>query len=157
MRRTSSTQVWRLLWAISTRLRALCDKSDLCRDDELLRMSIAQSKLLDFVCRNGESGLMLKEIAQGMELSPGAASLLVDQLVRRGLLVRTPSESDRRAIRVALSDRGKRLQANFEIVLDDLSEKMVSELSDAELSTLLAVLEKIKASLARQLEMIQNQ
>lgn len=152
MRRTSSTRIWRLLWALSTKLRTLCDKSDLCRDDELLRISIAQAKLLDFVCCHGQSGLMLKEIAQGMQLSPGAASLLVDQLVKRGLLARSTSENDRRAIRVELSARGKKLQTNFETVLDDLSEKMVSEVSDPELGELIKTLEKIDLSLSRQLE-----
>lgn len=60
-------------------------------------LTITHEKLMGVVFGSPE-GLMLKDIAREMRITPGAASQAVDMMVRQGLLERLPSEHDRRAV-----------------------------------------------------------
>lgn len=53
-----------------------------------------------------EPGASLTEIAANLGLRPPAASKLVDGLVGRGLLARSPAAADRRRIELALTPKG---------------------------------------------------
>ncbi|MHA7985771.1 MarR family winged helix-turn-helix transcriptional regulator [Rathayibacter sp. CAU 1779] len=54
----------------------------------------------------------MNELATLLELDKSSVSGLVDRAVRRGLVLRTPSATDRRSVRVALTDTGKRMAAD---------------------------------------------
>ncbi len=74
--------------------------------------TMPQLKLLKLVART-EAGT-ISDVAAFLGVSNAAASKAVDRLVRRGLIERKESENDRRAIRLSLSDDGKRILERYE-------------------------------------------
>lgn len=69
-------------------------------------LSIAQTRLLG-VLRDRRPTMI--ELAGLLGLDKSSVTGLVDRAQRRGLVVRVPSSEDRRSVRVALSDHGRRL------------------------------------------------
>ena len=69
------------------------------------RFSLNQLMLLNSLyslTRDTDSGVPLKTLAAGLEVTPATASEMVDTLVRRGILERRHSEVDRRAVEIRL-------------------------------------------------------
>ena len=72
------------------------------------RFSLNQLMLLNSLyslTRDTDSGVPLKTLAAGLEVTPATASEMVDTLVRRGILERRHSEVDRRAVEITLNKR----------------------------------------------------
>ena len=70
------------------------------------RFSLNQLMLLNSLyslTRDSDSGVPLKTLATGLEVTPATASEMVDTLVRRGILERRHSEVDRRAVEIKLN------------------------------------------------------
>jgi DNA-binding MarR family transcriptional regulator len=85
-------------------------------------MSVTQLRLLG-VLRDREPGM--QELARYLGLDKSSVTGLVDRAERRGLVVRVPSITDRRAVRVRLSNDGRSL-------VSDVASRF-----EAEVSTLL--------------------
>lgn len=109
---------------------------------ELLERSLAESsqeqlvlsqvKLLLLIGRPGQR-LKVTEVADFLGVTNAAASRSIDRLVQRGLVERTVSKEDRRAVDLALTEESRTLLGRFEEVrhrellrlLDDFpTEKM---------------------------------
>lgn len=81
-------------------------------------------------------GIDLRTLADELNISPSAASQQVDKLVDRGLLSRSPAESDRRRLRLELTELGtnatraisRSSHAYLQAVLDILSDDDLNEL-----------------------------
>ncbi|MEI3003148.1 MAG: MarR family transcriptional regulator [Victivallales bacterium] len=56
---------------------------------------------------------MLKLLAEKVNLTPGAASIIVDTLVKQGVLDRRTSDVDGRPVCIGLSEEGKRIVACY--------------------------------------------
>jgi DNA-binding MarR family transcriptional regulator len=56
------------------------------------------------------------EVAEFLDVSNAAASKAVDRLVRRGVIERRESDRDRRAIRLIMTEEGRRVIESFEAV-----------------------------------------
>lgn len=137
------TKIWHNLWRLSALMRNQCEKLGVCDQKNLTRLSLAQAKVLDSVFQSPKSNIMLKDIANSLHMTPGAASLLVDSLVKRGMIIRRTSESDRRAVTIELSDDGKKFRENFEAVLDRLSLEMIAGIPEKSIETFIQVQEQI--------------
>lgn len=94
----------------------------------------------------GSSGrLRMKELAGKMGVTTGALTVLVDRLVRAGLVVREPNEDDRRSIRVRLTAAGElHFQEHHRLHLQ-LTSEMASQLEPEELQTLLEFIARLNA------------
>ena len=71
-----------------------------------LDLTMAQFKALVTVQRH--PGISLCEVGRRLSIGESAASLLVDQLVRRGHVDRATDLDDRRRVRLTVSDHGQR-------------------------------------------------
>lgn len=116
-----------------------------------LDLTMAQFKALVAIHRN----LGISVCSLGTELSIGesTASVLVDQLVRRGQVERTTDPDDRRRVRLAATARGEKLlselrQGNREIMANWLAELADDDL-DALARGLRALAEVVSASTLR--------
>jgi DNA-binding MarR family transcriptional regulator len=72
-----------------------------------LDLTMAQFKALVAVERN--SGIAVCQLGRQLGIGESAASLLVDQLVRRGYVGRTTDPDDRRRVLLAATERGTEL------------------------------------------------
>jgi len=55
------------------------------------------------LCEQSPEGITLKKLAETLGVSPAAASVMVDLLVKKKMLKRTKSKSDRRAVLIRLT------------------------------------------------------
>jgi len=130
------------LYALVIYLHKHCN-SDLFEAVGTLELSLTQIKLLHHL-DDASSELTLKEAAESVHVSLPAASRMVDDLVRRGFVLRNEDAEDRRMKRVRLTDDGgaviRRLNAarliGFESFAQTLNHTEHEQLAQA-LATLL--------------------
>jgi len=75
-------------------------------------VSISQFQALRHIAQHGLS--TIGSIADGLSISQPGATMLVDRMVKRGLVKRQPGRNDRRQSEVSLAPRGKRLLDRIE-------------------------------------------
>ena len=104
---------------------------------------LAHSQWLALHLISENEGIGLKDLAGLLGISSSAATQLVDNLVGKGLLERRPSPDDRRALILSLPEDSRR---QVEQVRQERLERLAglfSALDDAELETLIHIIEKI--------------
>lgn len=89
----------------------------------------------------------LKKLADGMRLTPGAITQLVDGLVRAGYVDRLPDEKDRRSSVVTLNAVGQDKIKALTRQKQTLLAEVANDLDDNELETYLHVQQKMLAYL----------
>jgi len=99
-----------------------------------LDLTMAQFKALAAVEGSGGIGVC----GLGLELGMGgsAASLLVDQLVRRGYVARTTDQSDRRRVHLTATSRGAKLLGELREGHGQSLERWLNELDDDQFEAL---------------------
>jgi DNA-binding MarR family transcriptional regulator len=90
--------------------------------------AISQLKLM---LEEEPEGVALKALAKRMQMTIPAASLLVESMVSKGYMVRNPNPTDRRSIRIALTEEGNALFSNvyarFDIAIDERAKALTEE------------------------------
>ncbi|EYD76978.1 Transcriptional regulator, MarR family [Rubellimicrobium mesophilum DSM 19309] len=88
-------------------------------------------------------GVTMSELSRMLLVSNGNATAVVDRLEQDGLVRRTPSDTDRRTVFVALTAEGltlfERLAAEHESEVD----RLLSGLSESDLDALLPLLKRM--------------
>jgi len=84
----------------------------------------------------------MHEVAEYLRVTPPAATLLIDGLVRDRLLARVVDEHDRRAVRVTLTVRGKQFIARGIREKMGKLKKMFAPLTAKERAQFIAILKK---------------
>ncbi|WP_291329559.1 MarR family winged helix-turn-helix transcriptional regulator [Desulfovibrio sp. UCD-KL4C] len=87
--------------------------------------------------------MRMKELAQGMGITTGTLTVLVDRLEIKGFVCRKPHDSDRRSILVELTESGEAMFAEHDRLHLRLIEELTSEISDSEREVFLNCLEKM--------------
>lgn len=83
-----------------------------------------------------------KEIAEALGIETSTISGVLDRMQKKGLIVRTISEEDRRFILVEITEKGKALEKPIIKIVDDVNEEVLQFLSPEER-------EKLKNNLRR--------
>lgn len=108
---------------------------------ELDALPLAQLRLLMSVYHGGEA--TMKEYSERLRVTQSTLTQLAERLVRRGLIARYPDESDRRVVRLRMSEAGRELMH----IGDRNHRQMVTSVWDAltpvERETALEILETI--------------
>jgi DNA-binding MarR family transcriptional regulator len=94
--------------------------------------------------RLARKAMSLREIAEATMMDAPAATVAINDLEDRGLVVRTPNPADRRCKLVSLTDAGSDVVARIERV-EDPAPPAIASLSDADLRALHGVLAKLTA------------
>lgn len=102
-------------------------------------LSLPQWVILSAVWR--ESGLTIGDLAAYSGNNAPATSRIVDRMIDKGLLLRTPDPQDRRTVRIEATSAAKELShlANF---YEDINTVMLDGFSKAEADMLFALLER---------------
>ena len=87
--------------------------------------------------------MTLKQLSAELEVTPGAASELVEELVKKGVVSRTRSETDRRAVCIRFLDNVMAMHRAASKEIENTYRKMLSVLSAEELSEWERLLDKI--------------
>jgi DNA-binding MarR family transcriptional regulator len=94
-----------------------------------------------------EDGLLLGELSRRMMVSNGNVTGLVERLVQSGMIERNVPEDDRRAVRVRLTAKGRRIFAEMAAAHSEWIGELFAGLSEAEQQGLLAGLGNLKTSI----------
>ena len=146
-----SRRVWTALIEVCDHLRENAFLAQSAKQTELLlSLTGRQQKILKTVhtlTLSRPEGIPLKELAETLSLSPGTTSEAVENMVRAGTLQRSICASDRRAVRIRLSESGRKIITVGQERLDHLTEVFLQDLSPEEKQQLLQLLERFAGHL----------
>jgi DNA-binding MarR family transcriptional regulator len=90
-----------------------------------------------------EDGLQIVELARRAGLSKQTLTTQLKALEERGLVVREPDATDRRATRIYLTERGREFRPVAALILHELDTALAAALSQEEIALLSAALRTI--------------
>lgn len=131
-------------WAVSRRMREASVAAWASYD-----VTPGQVRALRVVERHGcgeddaPEGVRASELAQHLRIAPRSVTEVVDGLEAKGLVQRRPDPTDRRALRVVLTEQGRALTRELRATKGAESQRVFGRLSArdrAELARILAVL-----------------
>ena len=108
-------------------------------------ITLPQMHALEILGSSGQ--LRMKEFAEKLGITTGALTVLVDKLVRCGLVTRVPNEQDRRSIMVRLTAEGEKIFQEHHHHHNQLSFDLVNSLEPDEAEIFLMILKKINTVL----------
>lgn len=91
-----------------------------------------------------EDGITQVELSSRSQIDRTTIGGLIDRLEQSGLLVRLPHRSDRRAHLIRLTDAGRSLKNELLPLGEELQRRILSPLSDEEVESLIAILQKLR-------------
>jgi MarR family transcriptional regulator, organic hydroperoxide resistance regulator len=116
----------------------------------MLELTFAQARALFMLAARKE--LTVSQLARLLDVGNPTASILVQQLVERGLVTRTEHETDRRHTIIRLSPKGEEIGAGRRKEREKQWQRWLTHLSDEELSALAHGLSAIVAVVKKELE-----
>ena len=141
-----SQECWRALFSLTDDFREQANASNL-DSRTVFNVTVGQMRVLKAVAwlsLDGNRGIMLKTLAEKVKLTSGAVSIIVDSLVRQGLLERRHSEVDRRAVNIFLSAEGQKKIGSYIAFFDRRTAEFLAELTPAEVTAFLSLLERFR-------------
>jgi DNA-binding MarR family transcriptional regulator len=84
------------------------------------------------------------DLAQGLERSPNSVSMIVDRMVKAGLVTRKRDKGDRRVVYVAVTSKGENAQKLATPAALEFIREILSPLSYKDRLTLLSLLEVVR-------------
>jgi DNA-binding MarR family transcriptional regulator len=93
-------------------------------------------------------GMSSAQLARRSFVSRQAGGEMLASLERKGLVRRAPDTGNRRVLRISLTRAGRTLLAACDAAMDDLEDRMLLRLSDAERQRLRALLDACTVALA---------
>jgi DNA-binding MarR family transcriptional regulator len=99
-------------------------------------------------CLWDEDGLAPGEVARRLGVATPTVTRAAMRMEAAGLLRREPHPSDRRLVRLVLTERGRRLRDAVEQEMAQLNELALTGFSPAEREAVLGALERIRHNLA---------
>ena len=113
-------------------------------DEQLMDdLDISQSELLFFSSLDNCLGLSSPELAKNMGLSLSRISRVVDKLVVNGFLDRNTDKSDRRAITLCLTLKGKEIKSRISEVRNECETRLLSTIPHDEIEQFRRIIAKI--------------
>ena len=94
---------------------------------------------------NESPNITQSELTERLQIRPGSVSEVIGKLEAAGLIVRRPSETDRRTTNIMLTETGKAVAEEAHVQRAKRHNQMFSGLSDEEKEALLQLLEKVNA------------
>ncbi len=88
-------------------------------------------------------GLTTSEILQRMMEKNAGVSRLVDRLIKKGLVNKSPSDFDKRLVDVTINQKGLQIVENMDLERHRIDE-IYSNLSEQEIDTMNALLDKMR-------------
>ena len=116
-----------------------------CEDSVFGEYGLTTEQFTVLAAVKGSGGpLRPVDLAFVMERSPNSVSMLVDRMVKAGLVRRTRDRKDRRAVKVTLTSKGEKALGPATPAGWELVQKVLSPLSEKDRRALASLLELVK-------------
>ena len=111
-------------------------------------ITVAQFQVLRRLWSGDGVGTLV--LSRETTLDAGTITGVLDRLETKGLIERVRNASDRREVRVVLTEQGRALEAPLGDVLSDINERALAGLSESQRRELMAMLEVVRKNLEGQ-------
>ena len=140
-------QIERFSDALSRMISMMMEVDDTCVE---LTQDISKSdlNLIGFIGKRGN--VIMRDIADYMDIPYSTATGIVDKLVAKDYLDRFNSSADRRTVLVGLTKQGEGVFELFESMKRKMSKKLLAGLTSDDRENLLSLLDKLMDSLSGQ-------
>lgn len=140
-------QSWKILFQITEQLEQAALRKNAQSHNKLYgNLTFSQSRVCIALIRMLEKqpdGVSLKELSAALEITPGATSELVEELVKKGIISRTQSKNDRRAVCIKFLDNFTAMHKAASREIECTYRKMLAVLTEREQSEWSRISEKI--------------
>ena len=116
-------------------------KDEMTFDSDTSQLTVLQLQALIFVAK--EESVTMTEVANKFKISLPTASALSDKLVKTGLITRQNDETDRRIVKLVLTEKGKSLLTEAMKQRTIKIDKMLSYLPQTEKEQLLHIMQSL--------------
>ena len=113
--------------------------------DDLHSVTLHQLNVL-VVLRQGS--VSMRELSRDLDVSESATTAVVDRLVRQGLVERQDDPTDRRVVRLALSETGAALVERLHETKQRHMTSLLAVLTDEQLAQFVSIIETLDAATA---------
>lgn len=86
----------------------------------------------------------MSAIAGKMRVTVGTLTIAINNLVKKGYVVRTRGEKDRRVVFISLSDKGKKAYEHHKQFHHQMTEAILNRLNEEEIEVLMKALNNIR-------------
>jgi DNA-binding MarR family transcriptional regulator len=133
---------------IITHLRAGLGELRCVGSERLVRRGVSMSHLhvMSMLDRHGE--MAMSRIADLLDVSFSNATGLIDRMEERGLVERVRVADDRRVVLVRVTDAGREILAEVEVLRNDILVRILDRLNPAQLNRVLHAVEDLRAAIA---------
>ncbi len=90
-----------------------------------------------------EGSLTMRSLCERLDISESAGTALSDRLVARGMVARETDPSDRRVVRLALTDQARTMVERYRQIRSDHVAKVLTALSHEDLERLVKIYETL--------------
>ena len=132
------------LWLL---LRRVGDKLALCQDLTYSKYGLTTEQFGVLASIKSRGPLRPTDLGSLLERSVNSVSMLIDRMVKAGLVRRTRDRKDRRVVTVSLTEKGKTAVESAIPVGWEFIHEVLSPLSDDEQRNLANMLERVKCGL----------
>jgi DNA-binding MarR family transcriptional regulator len=132
------------LWLL---LRRVGDALGLCQDLVYSKYGLTSEQVAVLAAIKSRGPLRPSEFASILERSPNSMSMIIDRMVKAGLVRRTRDRKDRRAVFVSMTDKGREAVAPAVPTGWQFIHKVLSPLSYDDQHMLADMLETVKCEL----------
>lgn len=98
-------------------------------------------------CLWQEDGLSPGELARRLNLATPTVTRATTRMAAAGLLRREPHPSDRRMVRLWLTDRGRALEKDIDAETSQIARRALATFTDGEVAALVRALEQVRRNL----------
>ena len=137
------------LWLL---LRRVGDALMLCQDSVFSKYGLTTEQWGVLTSIKSRGPLRPTDLAALLERTPNSMSMLIDRMVKAGLVRRTRDRKDRRVVTVSLTSKGEEVVEPAVIAGWEFIHEVLSPLSDNEQRDLTSMLETVKCELAGYLD-----
>ncbi len=96
-----------------------------------------------------EDNIPIAELSKKTGLAKTTLTSMLDRMEESGLLLRIPDKTNRRQIRIALTDQARSLSGKYDMVSQEMNEIYYAGFSDDEITAFENTLERILTNLNR--------
>ncbi len=89
----------------------------------------------------------LADISRATATDPAAVNRAISSMISRGLIQRQEHESDHRCWQVSLTEKGRKMAGEIDLIYAKVADVMVAPLNSEERHTLLSLLNKVSDSI----------
>jgi DNA-binding MarR family transcriptional regulator len=111
------------------------------------QLALSQVKLLLLIARPGQR-FKVTDVADFLGVTNAAASRAIDRLVQRGLVERTISKEDRRAVDLSLTEESRALLERFTAVRNQVLLRVLGDFPEEKLLLVAELLDEMSVRLA---------